>query len=89
MLFFVVTLVMIIAFIEYIPPDQPYTSTSNTYNHTYYAPELRLIVERYRSLEHNKEALDRFIQQQQILATQLMEVRAWLVVLHFQSELVV
>jgi hypothetical protein len=71
---------------EFFPGDESYDSLSNKFHHTYYAPELRLILIRYRSLEHDKKGLDCFVQQQQTLATQLMHVRALSILLGFQSE---
>jgi hypothetical protein len=67
--------ILIDAIIEHYPINVPYDSFTNTFNYTYYGPELRLVIERYRSLEHDKKALDRFVQQQQTLATQLMQAR--------------
>ncbi|KAF9467656.1 hypothetical protein BDZ94DRAFT_973698 [Collybia nuda] len=57
----------------YTPQGLLFSSTNNTFHNMYYVPELRLVVKRFRSLEHDKVALGDFIQEQQTLATQLIQ----------------
>jgi hypothetical protein len=56
-------------------PMANFNSTTNTKFHAYYVPEFEMVLRRYRDLEHEKPALDAFVNTQRKIASQIMAVR--------------
>lgn len=56
-----------------------FDNCDNGRQNAYYVPELEMIVKRYQELESDSTALNRFIEQQRVIASQMMKVGTLLI----------